>query len=269
MRERVQSRANPLMVRLRKLKGKRSFRREEGAFLCEGPKMLSEALRWGARLETVVCAGGYALPELPAGVRVVEVPPALLEDAADTKTPQGVVFLCRTPSTALPEALEGERFLVLDGVQDPGNVGTIWRCADAFGAGALLLTGACADPWSPKTVRATMGAAFRLPVYECALQEMARRMEGRGIPLYAAALGPGTADVRSVNLSRAAVVIGSEGAGVSRQALALCRGRLKIPMRERCESLNAAAAAAVILWEMSRDGGGYMEKRGECGICPT
>jgi len=255
MREHIQSRSNPLMVRLRKLKGKRAVRREEGVFLCEGPKMLQEALQWGARLETVVCAEGFGLPELPAGVRAVEVPPSLLEDAADTRTPQGVVFLCRTPDTALPETLAGERFLVLDGVQDPGNVGTIWRCADAFGAGALLLCGACADPWGPKTVRATMGAAFRLPVYECTIGEAARHMDRQGIPLYAAALGLCTRDVREVSLERSAVVIGSEGSGVSPEALSLCRGTLKIPMRARCESLNAAAAAAVILWEMGRSGG--------------
>lgn len=254
MRERIQSRTNPLMVRLRKLRGKRALRREEGVFLCEGPKMLSEALRWGARLETVVYSEGMTLPELPAGVRVVEVPPSLLEDVADTRTPQGVVFLCGLPDTALPEQLEGERFLVLDGVQDPGNVGTIWRCADAFGAGALLLCNACADPWSPKTVRATMGAVFRLPVYECGLPEAAEHMGRKGIPLYTTALDLYTKDVREVSLARSAVIIGSEGSGVSAEALTLCRGTLKIPMRARCESLNAAAAAAVILWEMSRDG---------------
>lgn len=255
MMERIKSRTNPLMVRLRKLKGKRAARREEGVFLCEGPKMLREALRWGARVETVVCVQGFSLPELPDGVRSVEVPQPLLEDVADTKTPQGVVFLCRAPDTSLPETLAGERFLVLDGVQDPGNVGTIWRCADAFGAGALVLAGACADPWGPKTVRATMGAAFRLPVYECALAEIAERMDRQGIPLYATSLDLYTRDVREANLSRAAVIIGSEGAGVSQQALKLCRETLKIPMRVRCESLNAAAAAAVILWEMSRGDG--------------
>ncbi len=255
MSETITSARNPLILRLRKLKRGRSTRREEGVFLCEGPKMLGEALRWGAALETVVYAAGTALPPLPPDVRVVEVPGRLLGAIADTETPQGAVFLCRGRPLALPERLEGERFLVLDGVQDPGNVGTVWRSADAFGADALLLCNACADPWSPKTVRATMGAVFRLPVYECALPELAERLRARGVPLYAAALGEDTVDVRDVCLARSAVVIGSEGRGVSDEALSLCAGRLKIPMRARCESLNAAAAAAVLLWEMYRGDG--------------
>lgn len=252
MREYITSRSNPLMVRLRKLRAKRALRRQEGVFFCEGPKMLGEAVRWGAGLETVVCAEGFELPELPGGVRVVEVPEDLLAGVADTEAPQGVVFLCRIPSTALPEKLAGDRFVVLDGVQDPGNVGTVWRCADAFGASALLLCNACADPFSPKTVRATMGAVFRLPVYECGVAELSERLKGQGVPLYAAALRTDAVDVRSMDLRRSAVIVGSEGKGVSRQALEVCGAALKIPMRERCESLNAAAAAAVLLWEMSR-----------------
>ncbi len=252
MRERITSRANPLIGRIRKLKSSRGYRREEGCFLGEGPKLLEEALKWGAEIETVLCEDGLPLPELPASVRIVEVPCGLVAAAADTQTPQGVVFVCRTPSTALPGALEGERFLVLDGVQDPGNVGTIWRSADAFGADALLMCNGCADPWSPKVVRATMGAVFRLPVYECSLSEAAERLRTLGAPLYAAALDDRASDLRTLDLRRAGLIVGSEGRGVSPQALELCSGTIKIPMRARCESLNAAVAAAVILWEMAR-----------------
>lgn len=215
--------------------------------------MLGEALKWGAEIETVLCAEGLELPELKDSVRVVEAPDDLLAAAADTETPQGVVFLCRGKSLELPGKLDGGRFLVLDGVQDPGNVGTIWRSADAFGADGLILCNHCADPWSPKTVRATMGAVFRLPVYECGLTQLAGRLREREIPLYATALRPDTGDLRTVELDRAAVIIGSEGRGVSEEALALCEKTLKIPMAERCESLNAAVAASVVLWEMARD----------------
>ena len=152
----------------------------------------------------------------------------------------------------MPERLEGRRWLVLDGVQDPGNVGTIWRTADAFGADGLILCSGCADPWSPKTVRATMGAVFRLSVYEGTLKDAAERLAAESIPLYTAALRDDTADIRDVSLSTAAVVIGSEGRGVSDEALRLCQKTIKIPMRARCESLNAAVAAAVALWEMAR-----------------
>ena len=140
----------------------------------------------------------------------------------------------------------------LDGVQDPGNVGTIWRAADAFGADGLILCSGCADPWSPKTVRSTMGAVFRLPVYEGTLRDAAERLAAACIPLYAAALRENTEDIRDVPLDQAAVIIGSEGRGVSDEALALCQKTVRIPMRARCESLNAAVAASVVLWEMAR-----------------
>ena len=155
----------------------------------------------------------------------------------------------------MPGELTGERYLVLDGVQDPGNVGTIWRTADAFGVDGLILCNGCADPWNPKTVRATMGAVFRLPAYESTLETAAEKLVRAGIPLYATALREDTEDIRDVSFDQAAVVIGSEGRGVSRQALELCGKTVKIPMRARCESLNAAVAASVVLWEMARNDG--------------
>ena len=251
-RDVITSRANPLITRVRKLNSKRAFRRGSNAFAAEGPKLLAEALRWGAQVETVMTAPGVSLPELPNRTRVVELPEKLLACVADTETPQGIVFICEGKALAMPDRLEGRRWLVLDGVQDPGNVGTIWRTADAFGADGLILCNGCADPWNPKTVRATMGAVFRLPVYEGTLKDAAARFAAVSVPLYAAALREDTQDIRDVPLSTAAVIIGSEGRGVSEEALALCQKTVRIPMRARCESLNAAVAAAVTLWEMAR-----------------
>ena len=250
---RITSRSNPLIARIRRLRDSRAARRKEGVLLGEGPKLLEEALRWGARLDAVACAPGCPLPPLPGEVQVAELPEDLLAYAGDTRTPQGVLFLARIPRHTLPQRPEGEHYLLLDGVQDPGNVGTIWRTADAFGADGLILGPGCADPWSPKTVRSTMGAAFRLPVYEQELDAAAEKLSAAGLPLYAAALGEPCSDVRRMDLGRCAVIIGSEGRGVSDQALKLCRGTLRIPMTGRCESLNAAVAAAVVLWEMGRD----------------
>lgn len=248
----ITSRTNPLAARVRKLNSRRAFRREENAFAAEGLKLLVEALRWGAEVETVIAASGVSLPEMPDPVRVVEAPDSLIASIADTQTPQGIVFICKGKALAIPDRLMGGRWLVLDGVQDPGNVGTIWRTADAFGADGLILCNGCADPWNPKTVRATMGAIFRLPVYEGTLDEMADKLAAVPIPLYAAALREETADVRELALEKCAVIIGSEGRGVSERALSLCQRAVKIPMRTRCESLNAAVAASVVLWEMVR-----------------
>ncbi|WP_418271572.1 TrmH family RNA methyltransferase [Intestinimonas sp.] len=250
--ERITSRKNELVAHIRKLSGSRSARRAAGEFVCDGPKLLAEALKWGAAVTTVVAEEGTSLPELPSAVRRVEVPADLLRSLSTTETPQGVLFLCRTPDLALPERLTGGRYMVLDGVQDPGNLGTVWRTADAFGADGLVLVHSCADPWSPKTVRSTMGACFRLPVWEADLHTLQARLDEGGVPLYATALREDTEDLRAQDLRRCAVVIGSEGRGVSEETLALCGKTLKIPMRTRCESLNAAVAAAVVLWEMAR-----------------
>lgn len=249
--ERITSRQNPLAVHVRKLNTSRAHRRTCGEFTGEGPKLLAEALKAGTELTAVVTAQGDELA-LPEQIRRVEVPNDLLRSLCDTKTPQGVLFVGRIPDLNAPSALPGSRYLVLDGVQDPGNVGTIWRTADALGADGLILVNGCADPFSPKTVRSTMGACFRLPVYEVGAEELPGLLERSNLPLYATALREDTVDVRQADLRRAAVVIGSEGRGISDQLLNLSSKTLKIPMRERCESLNAAVAAAVVLWEMAR-----------------
>ena len=171
--ERITSRQNPLITRLRRLGAEKKTRRAQGVFLCEGTKLVGEALRWGPPPELLAVAEGTAPPaELPAGVRVVEVPEALLRAVSTVETPQGMLAVCRTPDTAPPETLPEGRLLVLDGVQDPGNVGTVWRTADAFGAAGLFLLPGCAEPFAPKTVRATMGACFRLPVWEGTLEDL-------------------------------------------------------------------------------------------------
>lgn len=250
--EYITSRKNPLMTQIRRLTASRSHRREQGLFLGDGVKLLEEALKWHAPLDTVVLTEGVDIPALPDGVRLVQVPGDVMASISPMDSPQGALFLCRTGETAPPEHLPGERYLVLDGVQDPGNVGTIWRTADALGADGLILVNGCADPWNPKTVRATMGACFRLPVYETAADGLAPWLGEQGLPLYATALREDTVDLRQADLSRCAVVIGSEGRGISDGLLSQCEKTLKIPMRARCESLNAAAAATVVLWEMGR-----------------
>ena len=231
----ITSRTNPLCTHLRKLASSVSYRRDCGEFLCDSPKLLEEALLWRAGLRTVVCTDPAALPALPDTVRRVQVPGDLMKSISPAQTPQGVLSVCGLPGRTLPEQLTGRRYVVLDGVQDPGNVGTILRTADAFHADGLLLVNACADLYNPKTVRASMGAVFRCPVWTCA------------------ALRSDTVDVRRADFSHCAVAVGSEGKGLSADALAACDLTVRIPMSGHCESLNAAAAAAVLLWEAARD----------------
>ena len=249
--ERITSRQNPFLKQIGKLNNAKSERRRAGVYPGEGPKLLEEAIKAGVKITATVSCEGVDVPEIPCA-RQVEVPREVLESLCDTKTPQGVLFLCELPATRAPEKLEGSRYLVLDGVQDPGNVGTIWRTADALGADGLILVHSCADPFSPKTVRSTMGACFRLPVYEVSEEELPGLLERSNLPLYATALRHDTVDIKTADLSRSAVVIGSEGKGISDELLGMSEKTLKIPMRDRCESLNAAAAATIVLWEMYR-----------------
>jgi TrmH family RNA methyltransferase len=140
--------------------------------------------------------------------------------------------------------------IVLENVQDPGNVGTVLRTADAFGMDLVVLCGACADPYNPKTVRASMGAVFRQPVARTDTAGLQALLGG--LPLYGAALAEDAADIRALPKTGLAVAVGNEGGGLTPELLSLCRGTAIIPMRPQTESLNAGVAAAVIMWEMVR-----------------
>ena len=246
--EKISSRSNPLLVHCKKLTADGAYRRACGEFLCDSPKLLDEAVKWQAKISAVISTDGVELD----GVRCVRVPEDVMASVSPIKTPQGVLFTCKMPETEAPEKLTGQRYVVLDGVQDPGNVGTVLRTLDAFDGDGLILLAGCADIYSPKTVRATMGAVFRRPVYTMTAQEMKDLLTRSGIPLYGAALRDDTADAREVNYRPSAIAIGSEGRGLTDEVLALCDRTIRIPMSARCESLNAAIAASVLLWESYR-----------------
>ncbi len=253
--ETITSRHNTLLTHLRKLASSRAYRDECGEYLGDGVKLLDEAIRWNAPLRTVVVTENVELPDLPEDVRAVRVGGELMRSVSPAETPQGALFTARMERSPLPERLDGERYLVLDGVQDPGNVGTILRTADAFDCDGVLLVNACADLYNPKTVRATMGAIFRQRVWTCAADELASVLRRSDIRLFGAALRGDTVPLPDADLDRAAVAIGSEGRGLSARLLELCDQTVRIPMSPRCESLNAAAAATVMLWEMYQDRG--------------
>lgn len=246
--EHITSRSNALITRIRKLVAERKHRRREGVMVCEGPKMLGEALRWGAALDTVVWEAGKArAQDIPDGVRQVEVPGDLLAALAPTQTPQGVLFLCQLPERALPEKLEGQRYLVLDGVQDPGNVGTIWRTCDAAAFDALLISESCPDPFSPKVLRASMGAAFRVPVLRVNMPKALDELRQCGCAIVSSQLD-GAPFFENLPGGDAAIVIGNEARGVSEDVRALATHRLKLPMPGGAESLNAAVAAGIMIY---------------------
>ena len=247
--DRLTSRKNPVIRQLRALGRERSARAEAGLFIGDGEKLLREAIQSGAEIDTVLWAETPALL-VPNAAHEFTAPAELVEYVSALSHSPGPVFTVRMQPKALPETLR--RVIVLETVQDPGNVGTVLRTANALGMDAVILTGSCADLYSPKPVRSTMGAIFRMPVIECSAVDMKSLLMQHGLPLYGAALSDSAKDLRTVALDHAAVAIGSEGQGLSRELLSLCDGEIIIPMRPESESLNAAIAASVVMWEMAR-----------------
>ena len=246
--QKITARKNPLIQQVRKLLSSRKERESTGLFVADGVKLLSEAVRWWPELDTVILSDGVQA-HVPEGVRLVRVPEEIMEYISPMQTPQGALFLCRLPEKTAFVPKPG--MLVLDGIQDPGNLGTILRTADALQTPVVLLEG-CADPYSHKVVRASMGAVFRTPVIQSTWQEVKDACGAAGIPVAVTALSPRAEDLRSAPLKTMAVVIGSEGQGVRREILENADRELIIPMDPRCESLNAAVAAAIVMWQMKQ-----------------
>ena len=244
--ERITSRKNPLLQQVKRLLSSRKERQEAGLFVADGTKLLEEAVRHCSGLDTVILSDGLQA-QVPDHVRTVYVPEDVMESLSPMRSPQGALFLCRLPEQTPFVPKPG--MLLLDGLQDPGNLGTILRTADALEIPVALLEG-CADPYSHKTVRASMGAVFRTPVVTTTYEQVRSACAEAGIPLAVTALSPKAVDLRSAPLQQMAVVIGSEGQGVRPEILQQAQQQLIIPMNPRCESLNASVAAAIVMWQM-------------------
>ena len=248
-KEYISSRKNPLIQQVRRLLSSRKERECSGLFVSDGTKLLEEAIRWEGQLTTVIHTENIAL-SLPEDIREVVVPEEIMEYISPMSTPQGALFLCRLPEKT--EFTPKPGMLILDGIQDPGNLGTILRTADALDVPVVLLPG-CADPYSHKVVRSSMGAIFRTPVMEADFETVKTACEKANIPLAVTALRADAADIRTAPISQMAVVIGSEGQGVSKAVLEACTKYLIIPMNPHCESLNAAIAAAIVMWQIKNE----------------
>ena len=244
--ERITSRKNPLLQQVRRLIDSKRERERAGLFAADGTKLLAEAVRYCVGLDTVILSDGVSA-DVPEQVRLVRVPEDVMASISPMATPQGAVFLCRLPRQA--DFVPAPGMLLLDGIQDPGNLGTILRTADALDVPVGLLEG-CADPYSHKVVRASMGAVFRTQVVTTDWRTAQERCKQAGVPIAVTALSDRAVDIRSADLSAMAVVIGSEGQGVRRKILEAADRQLIIPMNPHCESLNAAVAAAIAMWQM-------------------
>ena len=260
--KRIASRGNPMIVQAAKLSS-RKFREETSTFFFEGVHLLEEYLRFGWTPETVFvredCAEKYGplLDPLPDD-RVVCVPDHVYDKLCTEQAPQGLLtvskYLPCVPDAGEPSLFPG-RLLLLESVRDAGNAGTVVRTASALGW-TCVLSSDCADVYSPKTVRATMGALFSGSAAVCRDPvSFVRKLRSEGRPVWAAALGEGETLGRFECPPGCCVIVGNEGQGVSEELIAAAGRTVRIPMTGKTESLNAAAAAAVLMWEGSRADG--------------
>lgn len=248
MEERITSRKNPLLQQVKKLLSSKKAREEAGLFAADGTKLLQEAVRYFPGLRTVILSDAVEA-EVPAHVRLIRVPGDVMESISPMASPQGALFLCALPEKKKFQPKQG--MLLLDGIQDPGNLGTMLRTADALDIPVALLEG-CADPWSHKVVRASMGAVFRTDVVQTTWAEVQSACAAEGIPVAVTALSDRAEDIRRADVKNMAVVIGSEGQGVRKEILDSADAELIIPMNPHCESLNAAVAATIVMWQMAQ-----------------
>lgn len=246
--EKLTSRKNQYIQHLRKLASDTAYRTQCGEYVLDGVKLLEEAVTFGGEVTSVLWNGEETVP-VPCAA-VYTAPKDLVEYASPLKNSPGPVFTVKIPERKVPDKLE--TVIVLENVQDPGNVGTVIRTANALGMDAVVLTGGCASLYGAKTARAAMGALFRQCVLELGLEELTDLLKANGLKLYGAALSDRAEDIRKVDLKAGAVAVGSEGHGLSREILALCDGEVIIPMEPGSESLNAGVAAAILMWELAK-----------------
>lgn len=254
--ETIRSRQN---ARLKDLRQRllRPNESEDGLIAIEGEHLLREAVRSGLRIDTLFLREDRILLEPLADLGnplTFVVGADAFDHACATESPQGIASLVAGPQWSLEKLLrqEDSRLVVLAGLQDPGNAGTIIRTAEAFGASGVLLTPGSVNPWNQKVLRASAGSSFRLPVISLEKVGLLKHLQAKKISLYACEARLGTSAIDADLQGQWAFVIGNEGAGIPKDALPFCSATIHIPCPGSVESLNAGVAAAILLYEASR-----------------
>lgn len=267
----ISSRANPRIVDAGKLNEKK-YRDREEIFLADGSKLAAEAVKYAEPRALYVSETSAADFEeiiadyVDAGVPVFVVADGAFEKISTEKSPEGIIAaLAYMTGLQIRESIDsgsisnfddwqnGKRLIMLDGIRDPGNLGTILRTAEAMGMDGVILSD-CADIYNRKTVRAAMGTIFRIPLYITSSPvNIIEKMKGEGRRVIAAALGDNTLELGKYEISASdCPIIGNEGHGLSETIIGACGECVKIPMHGKTESLNAASAATAIMWEYCR-----------------
>ncbi len=250
----ISSKDNNRIKLIKKIQTKAKQRREEKAFILEGFKPVREAVRLGLVSEIFISESANNSIDLPVSDVVED---RLFSDITDTVTSQGILAIVRMPEYDNNRYFEKDncKLLCLEEVRDPGNVGTMIRTAEAAGFDAILLSPGCADVYQPKVVRSTAGAILRMPCLSCGNTDFVgelNELKGKGFTLYATHL-QGAVDFKEPSYDgRVGVLIGNEANGLSDEATSFADVRVKIPMQGEVESLNAAVAASLLMYEVQR-----------------
>lgn len=254
---------NPCVKQAGRLLADASFRRKSGLFAAEGARLCADAALSGLAIERVLYTANaaehypdYLQAVLAVGAPSAEVTDAVMRRLSDTQHPQGIVCIVRVPDTSAAFAgiHPNGRYLALEDVRDPGNLGAAVRSAEALGIDGLLLSDGCCDLYNPKALRASMGGAFRLPIIPAGdMADAVVKCRDNGMAVYACVADADALPIEKADFSHGAVcLIGNEGNGLRAETIAACTGRITIPMKGRAESLNASACAAIVMWELMR-----------------
>ena len=258
----ITSAQNQKIQLVRRLTAKRKEREAAGSYIAEGIRLAEEALKYASDCEFLL----WSAPLSPraealvkgfadAGASVEEIDPRLMDSIAGTDSPQGVLAVMRMRRLPLPES--ADFVIIADGVQDPGNLGTLFRTAAAAKADAVLLMPGCADEFSPKVIRSGMGTHFRLPILKTDWDRAEKWLRSfPGMRILAADSDGGISCWETDLRGPAAIIIGSEGNGPCDRALELADARILIPMPGEIESLNAGIAAGILIFEVVRQRSG-------------
>lgn len=249
--KRIESLSNSLVKYWKKLVTTRKERDQSGEFLVEGFHLVEEALQGTDVLNLIVREG----VEIPAtwnvdNIYMVEVTAAIAAELAETERTQGIFAHCKQPDFEVKSSWK--KFLLIDAVQDPGNVGTMIRTADAAGMDAVILGKGSADPFNPKTIRSTQGSIFHLPVLRGELVDWVEQLQERDIPIYGTALDATSVVYNQVQKTPSfAVIMGNEGSGISKELLTKTTKNVIIPIMGGAESLNVAVATGIVLYHFA------------------
>jgi len=255
----ISSKDNKIIKNISKLLSKSKYRKEQGLFVVEGIRLCTDAVRSKASIDTFICSDD-ALEKYPEAVKELEansnnsyvVTPNIFSMLSDTKTPQGVICVVKALDNKLQFDKINGKYVLLQNIQDPSNLGAVLRSADALGFLGVVLTKDCCDVYSPKVCRASMGAVFRVPFVICDDEcSFVKEFNDFG-KSYAAVVRNGKS-ITALNYQGASLLcIGNEGNGLTDDLVRSCTCPVTIPMKGNAESLNASAAAGIIMWEMIR-----------------